>query len=70
MERFKRILVVVDPADEEHKAINRSLHIGRLTQAKISLLLSIYDFSYEMTTMLSILPNIMLNFTGNAKGYR
>ena len=53
MERFKRILVVVDPADEEHKAINRSLHIARLTQAKISLLLSIFDFSYEMTTMLS-----------------
>ena len=53
MDAFRHILVVVDPADEQHKAINRALHMARLSDARLTLFLSIYDFSYEMTTMLS-----------------
>lgn len=53
MDAFRHVLVVVDPADEQHKAINRALHMARLSDARLTLFLSIYDFSYEMTTMLS-----------------
>ncbi|MGM0482066.1 MAG: universal stress protein UspE [Pseudomonadota bacterium] len=53
MDTFRHLLVVVDPADEHHKAINRALHMARLSDARLTLFLSIYDFSYEMTTMLS-----------------
>lgn len=53
METFRHALVVIDPADEQHKALKRALHIAKLSHAKLTLFLSIYDFSYEMTTMLS-----------------
>ncbi|WP_404403040.1 universal stress protein UspE [Idiomarina seosinensis] len=53
MDAFRHVLVVVDPADEHNKAINRALHMARLSDARLTLFLSIYDFSYEMTTMLS-----------------
>ena len=53
MDAFRHVLVVVDPADERHKAINRALHMAKLSDARLTLFLSIYDFSYEMTTMLS-----------------
>ena len=53
MDAFRHILVVVDPADEQHKAINRAMHMAKLSDARLTLFLSIYDFSYEMTTMLS-----------------
>lgn len=53
MDAFRHVLVVVDPADERHKALNRALHMAKLSDARLTLFLSIYDFSYEMTTMLS-----------------
>ena len=30
MDAFRHILVVVDPADEQHKAINRAMHMAKL----------------------------------------
>lgn len=50
---FKHLLVVLDPELEEQKALIRALHLARLQPARLTLFLSIYDFAYEMTTMLS-----------------
>ncbi len=48
-----KILAVLDADSQQQKALNRALHLARLSGAKLTLLLSIYDFSYEMTTMLA-----------------
>jgi universal stress protein E len=48
-----KILVVLDPNSIEQKALNRALHLARISGASLTLMLSIYDFSYEMTTMLA-----------------
>ena len=53
MEQYKSMLVVIDPTTDEQKALNRALHLAAKTGATVKLFLSIYDFSYEMTTMLS-----------------
>lgn len=49
----KNILVVLDADKQQQKALNRALHLARISNAKLTLMLSIYDFSYEMTTMLA-----------------
>jgi universal stress protein E len=53
MEKYQKILAIVDPTTEDQKAINRALELARKTGASITAFLTIYDFSYEMTTMLS-----------------
>lgn len=53
MEKYQNILVVIDPNTEDQKALKRAVELAKKTQAKITALLSIFDFSYEMTTMLS-----------------
>ncbi|KGK01614.1 universal stress protein UspE [Thalassotalea sp. ND16A] len=53
MERYQNILVIIDPTMEEQKALTRACKLAGKTGAKITAFLSIYDFSYEMTTMLS-----------------
>ncbi|HET8816202.1 MAG TPA: universal stress protein UspE [Pseudidiomarina sp.] len=53
MSCVNNILVVLDPEGTEQKALNRALQLARISGAKLTLLLSIYDFSYEMTTMLA-----------------
>lgn len=53
MEAYKNILVVVDPSTDEQKALSRAIEFASKTTTKITAFLSIYDFSYEMTTMLS-----------------
>lgn len=50
---FQHLLVVLDPNQEEQKALSRALHLARLQPARLTVFLSIYDFAYEMTTMLS-----------------
>ncbi len=47
------ILAVLDADAKQQKALNRALHLARISKAKLTLMLSIYDFSYEMTTMLA-----------------
>ncbi|AWL11959.1 Universal stress protein [Saliniradius amylolyticus] len=51
---FNNILVVVDPTVEQQKALNRAVELAKKTGADITAFLTIYDFSYEMTTMLSV----------------
>lgn len=53
MKDFKRLLVVVDPTETEPKALSRAVELARKNESNITLFLTIYDFSYEMTTMLS-----------------
>lgn len=53
MESYQNILVVIDPTTEEQKALARACILAKHSGAKVTAFLSIYDFSYEMTTMLS-----------------
>jgi len=50
---YKNILVVVDPTTEHQPSLDRAAYLARSYGAKISLILCIYDLSYEMTSMLS-----------------
>lgn len=54
MIQFQKILAVIDPAQEQQVALSRALEIAGKTGASITAFLTIYDFSYEMTTMLSL----------------
>jgi universal stress protein E len=59
METYKNILVVIDPTDNDQKALKRAIDLAskinnnETIQTKVTAFLSIYDFSYEMTTILS-----------------
>jgi universal stress protein E len=59
METYRNILVVIDPTNNDQKALKRAIDLAskinnnETTQSKVTAFLSIYDFSYEMTTILS-----------------
>lgn len=53
MEKYQKILAIVDPTTEDQKALKRAIELAQKTGASITAFLTIYDFSYEMTTMLS-----------------
>ena len=59
METYQNILVVIDPTTNEHKALKRAIDLAskinhnNASPTKVSAFLSIFDFSYEMTTILS-----------------
>ncbi|MFM2481179.1 universal stress protein UspE [Celerinatantimonas sp. YJH-8] len=54
MIKYKNILVVIDPTQEDQAALSRAIYLSQQKQhAPIKALLTIYDFSYEMTSMLS-----------------
>ncbi|GAB3018114.1 universal stress protein UspE [Bowmanella dokdonensis] len=54
MINYNKLLVVIDPTQEQQKALGRAMDLARKTGASLTAFLSIYDFSYEMTTMLSV----------------
>lgn len=51
---FQKILAVIDNDTEQQKSLARAIEIAQKNQATITAFLTIYDFSYEMTTMLSM----------------
>ncbi|RVT47151.1 universal stress protein UspE [Rheinheimera sediminis] len=53
MTLYPKILVILDPSVTEQKALNRAIELAKLQDCQLTAFLSIYDFSYEMTTMLS-----------------
>ncbi|GAL03607.1 universal stress protein E [Photobacterium aphoticum] len=54
MTKYKNILVVADPAQDKQPALSRAVQIARMSDdVSITIFLAIYDFSYEMTSMLS-----------------
>ncbi|MFB2829106.1 universal stress protein UspE [Aeromonas jandaei] len=55
MVKYQNILVVINPEEERQIALERAVKIAELDDnARLTLLLTIYDFSYEMTAMLSV----------------
>lgn len=58
METYQNILVVIDPTSNEQKALKRAIDLAVSIntsggKVNVSAFLSIFDFSYEMTTILS-----------------
>jgi universal stress protein E len=53
MTLYPKVLVVLDPSVAEQKALNRAIELAKRQDCQLTAFLSIYDFSYEMTTMLS-----------------
>jgi universal stress protein E len=59
METYQNILVVIDPTTDEQKALKRAMDLASTIknsgskEIKVCAFLSIFDFSYEMTTILS-----------------
>jgi universal stress protein E len=53
MIKYSNILAVVDPERESQPALSRALELAAKTKATVTAFMTIYDFSYEMTTMLS-----------------
>lgn len=53
MMEYKNILVMADPTKSEQPSLRRAVFLARSYGAKISVILAVYDLSYEMTSMLS-----------------
>lgn len=53
MVKYQNILVVIDPEQDDQPALRRAVYLNQRIGGKIKAFLPIYDFSYEMTTLLS-----------------
>ncbi|WP_394191313.1 universal stress protein UspE [Pseudoalteromonas atlantica] len=53
MNTIKQILAVIDPTVDSQHGLSRSIDLAKKSGASITAFMSIYDFSYEMTTMIS-----------------
>ncbi|BDF94105.1 MULTISPECIES: universal stress protein UspE [unclassified Pseudoalteromonas] len=53
MNTIKQILAIIDPTADSQHGLSRSIELAKKSGASITAFMSIYDFSYEMTTMLS-----------------
>ena len=55
MSIYSKILVVADINNDEQPALARAVQLARksVSRSRITVFLSIYDFSYDMTSMLS-----------------
>jgi universal stress protein E len=51
---YQKILAVIEPELSTQKSLARAIEIANINGASITAYLTIYDFSYEMTTMLSM----------------
>ena len=53
MIQYNHILAVIEADRDTQPALNRAVELARKTGASVTAILIIYDFSYDMTTMLS-----------------
>lgn len=53
MINYNHILAVIEPDRDTQPALSRALEIAEKTGASVTAMLVVYDFSYDMTTMLS-----------------
>ena len=53
MRDYHKILVVADPTSDKQAALARAVELAKHNNASITVFLSIFDFSYEMTSILS-----------------
>ncbi len=52
MAMYQNMLVVIDPNQDDQPALRRAVYLHQRIGGKIKAFLPIYDFSYEMTTLL------------------
>lgn len=53
MAMYQNMLVVIDPNQDDQPALRRAVYLHQRIGGKIKAFLPIYDFSYEMTTLLA-----------------
>lgn len=53
MATYRNMLVVIDPDQDDQPALRRAVYLQQQIGGHIKAFLAIYDFSYEMTTLLS-----------------
>lgn len=53
MAKYQNMLVAIDPNQDDQPALRRAVYLHQRIGGKIKAFLPIYDFSYEMTTLLS-----------------
>ncbi|BDH45775.1 universal stress protein E [Salmonella enterica subsp. enterica serovar Choleraesuis] len=53
MANYQNMLVAIDPNQDDQPALRRAVYLHQRIGGKIKAFLPIYDFSYEMTTLLS-----------------
>ena len=53
MAMYQNMLVVIEPNQDDQPALRRAVYLHQRIGGKIKAFLPIYDFSYEMTTLLS-----------------
>lgn len=53
MANYQNMLVAIDPNQDDQPALRRAVYLHQRTGSRIKAFLPIYDFSYEMTTLLS-----------------
>ena len=53
MAKYQNMLVVIDPNQDDQPALRRAVYLHQRIGGRIKAFLPIYDFSYEMTTLLS-----------------
>ncbi len=53
MIKYNHILAVIEPDNDNQPALSRALEIAEKTGATVTAIMVVYDFSYDMTTMLS-----------------
>ncbi|ACS85656.1 MULTISPECIES: universal stress protein UspE [Musicola] len=53
MAKYQNILVAIDPNQDDQPALRRAAYLVQRIGGRIKAFLPIYDFSYEMTTLLS-----------------
>ncbi|MCF1427643.1 MAG: universal stress protein UspE [Shewanella sp.] len=53
MREYQKLLVVVDPTTEDQAGLARAVELALHSHASITVFLSIFDLSYEMTSILS-----------------
>ncbi|GKX49998.1 universal stress protein UspE [Budvicia aquatica] len=53
MTHYRNLIVAIDPNEEDQAALRRAVYLVRRNGGKIKAFLPIYDFSYEVTSLLS-----------------
>lgn len=53
MAKYQNMLVAIDPNQDDQPALRRAVYLHQRIGGRIKAFLPIYDFSYEMTTLLS-----------------
>lgn len=53
MINYNHLLAIIEPDRDNQPALSRAIELAEKTEASITAYMVIYDFSYEMTTMLS-----------------